>query len=126
MRPTENAGRGWRRPAGAARRADCLSAELPDVPWRGSAGNGGRCAADVAAADPANNIVAGAPRFNAAAIRAVIGAGKGRMSALPHLTSVDVDNVVTFLTTARARTVERAAVDADAAAVPRAPEHRPS
>ena len=42
----------------------------------------------------------GAPRFDASAIRAVIGAGKGRMPAQPHLTSADVDNLVTFLTAA--------------------------
>jgi quinoprotein glucose dehydrogenase len=39
----------------------------------------------------------GSPRFDAAAIRAAIGAGKGRMPAQPHLTSADVDNLVTFL-----------------------------
>ena len=38
-----------------------------------------------ATADPANNIAAGAPRFDAAAIRTVIAAGKGRMPAFPHL-----------------------------------------
>ena len=38
-----------------------------------------------AAADPANNIAAGAPRFDAAAIRAVLATGKGRMPAFPHL-----------------------------------------
>ena len=47
-----------------------------------------------AAADPANNIAAGAPRFDAAAIRAVVGAGKGRMPAFPHLTTADVDALV--------------------------------
>ena len=45
------------------------------------------CALVHATADPANNIAAGAPRFDAAAIRAVIAAGKGRMPALPHLTA---------------------------------------
>jgi quinoprotein glucose dehydrogenase len=44
----------------------------------------------------------GAPRFDAAAIRAVIGAGKGRMPAQPHLTNTEVDNLVTFLTAAQA------------------------
>jgi quinoprotein glucose dehydrogenase len=43
-------------------------------------------------------IAAGAPRFDAAAIRAVVGAGKGRMPAMPHLTAVDLDNLVTYLT----------------------------
>ena len=51
------------------------------------------------AANPVNNIAAGAPRFDAAAIRAVIGAGKGRMPAFPHLTATDVDALATFLTT---------------------------
>jgi quinoprotein glucose dehydrogenase len=51
-----------------------------------------------AAADPASNIIAGAPRFDAAAIRTVVGAGKGRMPAMPHLTSADVDGLVTYLT----------------------------
>ena len=40
----------------------------------------------------------GSLRFDAAAIRAVVGAGKGRMPAQPHLTTSDVDNLVTFLT----------------------------
>jgi quinoprotein glucose dehydrogenase len=53
-----------------------------------------------AAADPVNNIAAGAPRFDAAAIRAVLGAGKGRMPAFPHLTAPDVDAVVAYLTAA--------------------------
>jgi quinoprotein glucose dehydrogenase len=43
-------------------------------------------------------IANGAPRFDAAAIRTVIASGKGRMPAQPHLTTVEVDNVVTFLT----------------------------
>ncbi len=44
-----------------------------------------------AAADPANNIVAGAPRFNAAAIRTVLQTGKNRMPPFPHLNAADVD-----------------------------------
>lgn len=44
-------------------------------------------------------IANGTPRFDATAIRTVLGAGKGRMPAQPHLTSTDVDNLVTFLTT---------------------------
>ena len=51
-----------------------------------------------ATADPANNIAAGAPRFDAAAIRTVIATGKGRMPAFPHLTAADVDALVAFLT----------------------------
>jgi quinoprotein glucose dehydrogenase len=41
----------------------------------------------------------GAPRFDAAAIRAAVATGKGRMPSLPHLTNADVDNVVAFLAT---------------------------
>ena len=51
------------------------------------------------AADPANNIVAGAPRYTAQAIRTVITSGKGRMPAFPHLTATEVDTLVTYLTT---------------------------
>jgi quinoprotein glucose dehydrogenase len=49
-------------------------------------------------ADAARNIVAGAPRFEAAAVRAVVVAGKGRMPAFAHLSSSDLDNLVAFLT----------------------------
>ena len=49
------------------------------------------------AADPANNIAAGAPRFDAAAIRSVVATGKGRMPPFPHLGSADVENLVAFL-----------------------------
>jgi quinoprotein glucose dehydrogenase len=41
---------------------------------------------------------AGAPLFDAAAIRAVVGAGKGRMPALPHLSNADIDSLATYLT----------------------------
>ena len=54
-------------------------------------------------ADPANNITAGAPRFDAAAIRAVLATGKGRMSSFPHLATADLDALVTFLTSAGGR-----------------------
>jgi quinoprotein glucose dehydrogenase len=53
-----------------------------------------------ASADPANNIVAGAPRFDGAAIRAALATGKNRMPPFPHLSAIDVDNVVAFLTMA--------------------------
>jgi len=53
-----------------------------------------------ATADPAKNILAGAPRFDAAAIQTVIAAGKGRMPPFPHLTAADVDALVALLTTA--------------------------
>jgi quinoprotein glucose dehydrogenase len=52
-----------------------------------------------AAADPANNIAVGAPRVDAAGIRAILATGKGRMPAFAHLSAADIDNVVTFLTT---------------------------
>jgi quinoprotein glucose dehydrogenase len=51
-------------------------------------------------ADPATNIVAGAPRYDAAAIRTVIASGKGRMPSFPHLTPADVDALVALLTSA--------------------------
>ena len=50
------------------------------------------------AADPANNIAVGAPRFTAATIRAVVQAGKNRMPALPHLSGADLDALVQYLT----------------------------
>jgi quinoprotein glucose dehydrogenase len=49
-------------------------------------------------ADPDRNVVAGAPRYDAAAIRAVLTSGKGRMPAFPHLGPGDVDSLVSFLT----------------------------
>jgi quinoprotein glucose dehydrogenase len=52
------------------------------------------------AADPANNVAAGAPRFTAAAIRAVVQTGKNRMPALPHLSEADLDVLVQYLTAA--------------------------
>jgi quinoprotein glucose dehydrogenase len=51
-----------------------------------------------ATADPANEIIAGSPRFEAAAIRAAVGAGKGRMPAFPHLSAADLESLVSFLT----------------------------
>lgn len=53
-----------------------------------------------ATADPANNVAAGAPRFDAATIRTAVTAGKGRMPAFAHLTTQDVEALVTWLTTA--------------------------
>ncbi len=55
------------------------------------------------AADPANNVAAGAPRFDAAAIRTVLATGKGRMPSFPHLAAADVDALVAFLTSAGGR-----------------------
>jgi hypothetical protein len=51
-----------------------------------------------ATADPAKDIAAGAPRFDAAAIRTVIAAGKGRMPSFPHFAVADVDALVALLT----------------------------
>jgi quinoprotein glucose dehydrogenase len=56
-----------------------------------------------AAADPANGIAAGAPRFAGAAIRAVLATGKNRMPPFPHLSPADVDHLVSLLTTAAGR-----------------------
>ena len=52
-----------------------------------------------ATTDLANNITAGSPRFDDAAIRAVVRAGKGRMPGFPHLAPADLENLVMFLTT---------------------------
>ena len=52
-----------------------------------------------AAADPARNIAAGAPRSTRRASAPILATGKGRMSAFPHLTAAEVDNLVTFLAT---------------------------
>jgi quinoprotein glucose dehydrogenase len=49
-------------------------------------------------ADPVNNVLAGAARFDARAIRVAITTGKGRMPPFPHLTTEDVDAVVALLT----------------------------
>ena len=51
-----------------------------------------------AAADPLNNIATGQPRFDAAAIRAVLQTGKNRMPAFPELSTSDVDLLVQYLT----------------------------
>lgn len=98
LRPGENAGRGgpvgppgqaiYQRECQTCHGADRLGTDegVPALVWE--------------TADPANNIVPGAPRFDAAAIRAIVAAGSGRMPAFPHLSEADVDNVVGFLTTA--------------------------
>jgi quinoprotein glucose dehydrogenase len=51
-----------------------------------------------AAADPVNNIAIGQPRFDGAAIRAVLQTGKNRMPAFPELATTDVDLLVQYLT----------------------------
>jgi quinoprotein glucose dehydrogenase len=50
-----------------------------------------------AAADPANNIVAGASRFTASQIRAILETGKGRMPPFPHVSPADVDILTRYL-----------------------------
>ena len=98
LRPGENAGRGGAPPpppGQAFYQQNCQSCHGPD---RLGTTNG--VPLIHAAADPANKIAAGASRFDAAAIRAVLNAGKGRMPAFPHLTPPDVDALVAFLTAA--------------------------
>jgi quinoprotein glucose dehydrogenase len=98
LRPGENTGRGGppqAPPGQSVYQQNCQTCHGPD-----RLGSDAGLPLVYAAADPVNNIAAGAPRFDAAAIRAVIGAGKGRMPAFPHLTATDVDALATFLTTA--------------------------
>ena len=100
LRPGENAGRGGApavTPGQALYQQHCQTCHGAD-----RLGTDTGVALVHAAADPANNITAGAARFDAAAIRAVVAAGKGRMPAFPHLTTGDIENLVTFLTTASA------------------------
>ena len=97
LRPGENAGRGGGPavpPGQAIYQQNCQTCHGAD---RLGTDNG--VPLIHAAADPANNIAAGTPRFDGAAIRAVVAAGKGRMPPFPHLTSGDIEAVVTFLTT---------------------------
>jgi quinoprotein glucose dehydrogenase len=98
LRPGETAGRGGAPavpPGQAVYQQHCQTCHGAD---RLGTDNG--VALVHAAADPANNIAAGAPRFDAAGVRAVVAAGKGRMPAFPHLTTNDVEALVTFVTTA--------------------------
>ncbi|MEO8315097.1 MAG: PQQ-binding-like beta-propeller repeat protein [Pseudomonadota bacterium] len=53
-----------------------------------------------ATADPASGAIAGASRFDAAAIRAILSTGRGRMPPFPHLVAADVENLVRYLTAA--------------------------
>jgi quinoprotein glucose dehydrogenase len=100
LRPGESAGRGGPPPAPGQPiyQQNCQACHGPD---RSGTDNGVPLV--YAAGDPANNISAGAPRFDANAIRAVVAAGKGRMPAFPHLTAGDVDLLVGFLTSAGGR-----------------------
>lgn len=98
LRPGENAGRGGGPPVPpgqAVYQQNCQTCHGAD-----RLGSATGVPLVQAAADPVNNIAAGAPRFDAAAIRTVVAAGKGRMPAMPHLTTADVDAVVAFLTAA--------------------------
>jgi quinoprotein glucose dehydrogenase len=98
LRPGENAGRGGAPPpppGQALYQQHCQSCHGPD---RLGTANGVPLLHDTA--DAANNIAAGAPRFDAPAVRSVVSAGKGRMPAFPHLTPQDVDVLVAFLTAA--------------------------
>ena len=47
---------------------------------------------------PANNIVAGTSRVDAATIRTTLATGKSRMPAFPHVTGADLENLITYLT----------------------------
>lgn len=98
LRPGENAARGGGIPTPPGQivyQQNCQACHGPD---RQGTENG--AALVYVTADPANNIVAGAPRVDAATIRATVTAGKGRMPAFPHLTSTDLDTLVAYLTTA--------------------------
>jgi len=100
LRPGETAGRGGAPavpPGQAIYQQNCQSCHGPD---RLGTANG--VALMYADADPANAVAAGAPRFDAPSIRAVLGAGKGRMPSFVHLAAADVDAVVAFLTSAPA------------------------
>ena len=97
LRPGESAGRGGppQPPGQLIYQQNCQSCHGPD-----RSGTDTGVPLVHAAADPANNIAAGTPRFDATAIRAVVATGKGRMPAFAHLTREDVDLLVAFLTTA--------------------------
>jgi quinoprotein glucose dehydrogenase len=98
LKPGENAGRGGGAavpPGQALYQQHCQACHGPE---RLGTDNG--VPLIHAAADPANNIAAGAPRFDAAAVRTVLNAGKGRMPAFAHLTAPDIEALVTFLTAA--------------------------
>ena len=97
VRPGERIGRGGppQPPGQAVYQQNCQSCHGPD-----RLGSESVPALVYATADPANDIPPGAPRFDAAAIRTVIAAGKGRMPSFPHLAPADVDALVALLTTA--------------------------
>jgi quinoprotein glucose dehydrogenase len=96
LRPGETAGRGAPPPppGQVAYQQNCQSCHGAD-----RLGSDSVPALVYASADPANNVAAGAPRFDASAIRTVITVGKGRMPSFAHLTQADVDALVALLTT---------------------------
>ncbi len=98
LRPGERAGRGGGTQAQRARAVYAQYCQACHGADRSGTVKG--VALVNAAADPATAMVAGAPRFDAAAIRTAIGSGKGRMPAFPHLAPADVDALVAFLTAA--------------------------
>ena len=97
LRPGERIGRGAapQSPGTAVYQQNCQSCHGAD-----RLGSDSMPALVYATADPANGIAAGAPRFDAAAIRTVIAAGKGRMPSFPHLAPAAVDALVALLTAA--------------------------
>jgi quinoprotein glucose dehydrogenase len=95
VRPGENAGRGAGGPVGAGQAVYQQQCQLCHGPDRRGTDMGVPLVYETA--DPANNIAAGAPRFDAAAIRSVVATGKGRMPPFPHLGSADLENLVAFL-----------------------------
>ncbi len=98
VKPGDTAGRrggaGFGLAAGqAVYQANCQSCHGPD-----RLGTGAGVPLVYAADSPANHIVAGTFRFDAATVRTVLATGKGRMPAFPHIIEQDLENLITFLT----------------------------
>jgi len=98
IRPGENTGRGAGGgppvlPGQAVYQANCQVCHGPD-----RLGTDAGVPLVHAADSPANNIIAGTSRVDAATIRATVSTGKGRMPAMPHITGVDLENLVAYLT----------------------------
>ena len=130
VRPGENAGRGGGGAPAAPPGQAVFQQECQVCHGADRLGTGNGVALVYATADAANNIPAGAPRFDAATIRAALATGKGRMPSFPHLTNADVDNLVALSDGARrsrgkprGRSPVAAAV---VAAARRARAHRPN
>lgn len=101
LRPGETVGRGGAAalpPGQVVYQRDCQVCHGAD---RQGTGNGAPLVHTVS--DPVNNIIAGAPRVDAALIRTVVTAGRGRMPAFPHLTEDEVNALVQYLTAAPGR-----------------------